>query len=912
MSRERTPDPFGRVVDWLLRVYPRGFRERFGAGMRYALHASHERARRRGVAAVVMSWIRTVVHAIALGLVERVREARKSVGPRGGSRRGVTGWRHAGREWTRELRHAARGLMRSYGFALAAIGTLGLGIGATTAVFSLVDGVILRPLPFAESDRLVTVRHTAPGVGSTDLDMTLGTYLLYRSRSRALEAAGMYRIMPVNVTGDGPPERVDMGWFTPSTFDVLRAQPLLGRLLRAEDGEPGAPPVAVLSHGFWSRRYGGDRGIVGRTIVLDGVGAEIVGVAERGFAFPTDGTEVWIARAIPSVPTFGSFSEHVIARLAPGYTAADAESELAALVPLIPEAYPQFSHEDIEASGLTPVVHPLKEYLVANVQRTLWVLLGTVGIVLLIACANVANLFLVRGETRLREVAVRGALGAGRGHLARLFLAESGLIAVLGGVAGILLAYAIVAALTAMDGTEVPRIGGVGVDLRALGLAMAVSTAAGLVFGAIPWLRSRAVEPGRALRESGRSEMVSRGRMRARSVLVVTQIALALLLLVGAGLIGQSYRRLQEVEPGFDARDVLTFQLALPNRTYQDVAAATRFHQQLLDAFAVLPGVEAAGVVSCLPLTGWCGGDPLIRRDAPAPAGEIPPIVARKPVSPGYFEALRVPLRAGRMFDRSDHEQRSAVVLIDEALARRFWAGESPIGRAISVGGSPGDRTPWYTIVGVVGTERVVDLASEPGGVVYFPALGASVIGGNNLYNMTVVIRGAGSTAARLDAITRVVRSIDPDVPLATVRSMEHVLADATARVAFTMLVLFAAALGALTLGAVGIYGVVSYITSRRTAEIGVRMALGASTRDVSRMVVGHGALLAGTGTVLGVAGSLALGRILESLLFGIGPADPLTIGGVCVLLLFVTLVASWLPARRAARVDPLQALRSQ
>ncbi|HSG40519.1 MAG TPA: ABC transporter permease [Thermoanaerobaculia bacterium] len=810
------------------------------------------------------------------------------------------------------IRSLARELRRSPAFLLISVLTLAVGIGATTAIFTVVHSVLIRPLPFPEPERLAGVWHNAPGLDMEKFEHSDGSYLLYRKHNRVLEDLGMYLDGSVTLTGGDQPERVGAARVTASLLSVLRVPPALGRPIQEADQKPGAEKVAVLSEELWRRRFGGDPQAVGKTLRIDDVETRIVGVMPADFRFPSDETDLWTPIAIdPAQVQPGNFNYRAVGRLRPGVSLERASRELAPLVWRIPEEYGDagINRGMIESSKLSLFASSLRDDTVGEVERALWLLLGSVGCILLIACANVANLFLVRAEGRQREVAVRTALGATRGDVTRLFLSESFALALLGGILGLALAAAGARLLVSLRPPGIPRLEEIGVDLNVLAFTLLLSLLAGLACGGFAALRYGSPRLAAVLKEGGRGGTAGRERHLARNVLVVVQVALALVLLVGSALTVQSFWRLRNVDPGFDPENVLTLRLDLPEAKYPDAASTGRFVLQLLEKVRGVAGVESAGAGSPLPLSGGDSRSGYSFEDFPRPEDEVPPLLGNRFVSPGYFQALKIPVIEGRVFDRLDPERQPAEVVVSQALAQRFWPRGSALGKRL-VSGRP-EENRWYTIVGVVGSVQHVGLDKEPDPAVYFSFIRPSLSDGEPYAprSFSLAVRGRVDPASLLAPVRDAIWELDPNLPLADVRSLEEVVERSMARTSFTMLLLAIAAVVALLLGAVGIYGVISYVVSQRTREIGVRMALGARRRDISRMVLREGLAITLLGIAVGVAGALAVTRLMLALLFGVSPTDPATFAAVPVLLAGVALLASWLPARRAAAVEPLQAI---
>jgi putative ABC transport system permease protein len=811
----------------------------------------------------------------------------------------------------REVRIALRSLRRSPGFTVAAVLTLGLGIGATTSIFTLLDAVVLRPLPYAKADRLVQVTSDVPGLGEgSRFGLSVAGYFHFRENSRTLESLGHHGWGEGTLSGDFAAERVSVAIVSADLLDVLGIVPAHGRPFQAEEERPGASPVVILGHAFWQARFGGDE-VLGRTIRLQGVDREIIGVMPPGVHLPQRRVAVW--QPVSMDPAAAPVNAHwvtALGRLRPGVTAEDARRELARLTARFPELFPgAYSQEFMERYGFATRVDPLHGEVVGGMARTLWMLLAAVGLVLLIACANVANLFLVRLEARRREVAVRRALGAGRRALAGHFFGESLLIGAGAVVLGVVFAYAGTRALVAMAPPNFPRLEDVGLTGGAVLTAVSLGVTTALVFGLLPLLRAR----GRfdTLHEGGRASASPRQRA-ARSVLIVAQTALALVLLAAAGLMLQSYRQLQSVELGFEPRDAMTFQVALPPMRYQGWDPVLGFYRQLTERIEALDGVVAAGVTGMLPPVAGTSCAILFPEDVPARAGEEPRCLGFPLASPGAYRALGMRLR-GEAPTWDEMETGAAGVVVTRSLAERFWPGEDPIGRGI-VGNNPGP--PYYRIVGVVDDVRAHGVDRLPVQAVFFPMRpmeGAPLWAPLNFGD--VVVRTSGvPPLAMLPMIRSILTELDPEVPLANPRTMEDVVgrSDSVARASFAMLLLLTAGSMALVLSAIGMFGVISYTVAQRTGEMAIRIALGARTAAVKGLVVRQSLVLVGLGIALGLLAALAGLRLMQSLLFEVTPAEPRVLGAVVLVLAIVASAASYLPARRAARVDPMVVLRSE
>ena len=813
-----------------------------------------------------------------------------------------------------DLRVAVRRLRREPGFTAAAVLTLAIGIGGNAAVFSLVNGVLLRPLPYPDADRIVTIAHRSRGGDVPErLPNASATHVVYEE-SRSFEAMALYMPEEANLTGDGvAPVRLAVVDATRSLFDVLRVPPALGRTFTAEEDAPGGPRAAILSHALWRQQFGGDSGIVGRTIVLDGVARTVVGVMPARFAFPTRDTQLWRPMRVDRADLSG-FNTPGIGRLKPGVTPEAAERELTALLPRVVEVVDFLPAAVLASSGLRPDVHPYEEDVVGDTDTALWVLWAMIALVLLIACVNVAGLLLVRAEARRREVAMRIALGAGRGHLVAQSLAESAVLLALGTACGLALAWAALRALPGVAADVLPRLDEVRLDAAALAVTALVAGAAAVAFGVLPALRQSGTMPSAVL-QGGVRATDGRGTVRLRHLLVVAQVAMAAVLLVGSGLMLRSVAKLRAVDPGFAPSGVVTFRVALPVARYRESREVARLHDGLLARIRLLPGVRAAGATGRLPLTGRdILFDPLRVKGMPLPPDQLPPLAEMRIATPGYFEAMGIPLLEGRPPERGDWERQTGAVLVSERIARQVIRGRRAPGAQVAHGlaGVPGE-SPWSEVVGVVGDVHSVSLQEPPMGAVYYAMVNRDGVDKDWMaWSMVYAVRADGSLSALLPAIRRIVHEADAELPIAEVRTLDDVVEAARAEMRFTMLGLSAAALVGVFLGAVGLYGVLSYLTALRTREIGVRLALGASPRSVRRMVLRHGVLVTVTGLALGLVAALALRRLATPLLFGVAPADPPTLLAAAVLLLLIGVVATWLPARRAARLDPVRALRSE
>jgi predicted permease len=817
-------------------------------------------------------------------------------------------------------------LRRAPGFTLLCVLTLAVGIGATTTVFSVVDGVLLRPLPYPRADRLVSIFQRAPGFGLGDMAIpeSVPLYLLYRAETHrftdlAIFQAGTANLSRVGGSGGGnAPERVTAALTTASFFRVLGVAPRLGRAFSEGDERPGAPAVAVLSDPLWRRHFGADPGVLGRVLRIDGVATRIVGILPPRFVFPThEGIEstagVSLLLPMPIDPlrsAIGAFNCFGLGRLRPGVTAAQGQEEINGLLSHLERYVPADEAKGMKDAKLSALVKPLHEVVVGEAEKVLWVLFGAVGCILLIACVNVANLLLVRGEGRRREVAVYTALGAPRSRLLGAVLAESLLLAAVAGAIGVLLAAAGLRLLVALRPAHLPRLEEVQLDGRVLAFSAALSILASLLFGLLPALRAAGNRDLAAeLKGGGRTTTLGLAGRRLRQVLVGLELALALVLLTGSLLLLRSFLRLLDVRIGVSTDHVLTVVLALPEAEYRDDARAARFYTDLVTRVSGLPGVVSAAAASSLPLGGNVPGTGHLFQDFPLPDRGLPPILYTNFVTDRYLQALGIPLVAGRGFTPADVDGRTGVVLVNASLAHHYWPRGNAVGRQIRPDRQTHLADPWYTIVGVVGDVRDREINQPPDEIVYYPLLGKDPDAWANR-QMTLVLHTSVPPESLAPAVRREVAALSPDIPLADVRTMEQVVRQSRARQTFSAFMILAATGIALLLGGVGIYGFVSYLVGQRTPEIGIRVALGAQAGRIRWLILRESLEVAAAGLVVGLLGAWGLTRWLSSLLFEVNPLDPVTFVSVPLLILGLTLMASYLPADRAARIDPLLALQ--
>ena len=906
----------------LLRMHPREYRAEYGAAAAEMLARRSAEARRSGWRARARFQVRETGGL----LVSAVREKASAAGLGGRRFPYQTIPRRKGtvmESTMREVRQALRRLMRAPGFTMATVLTLALAIGANAAIFTVVRWVVLAPLPYADSNRIVFLDHGARGLDlPRGLGLTSGLYWQYAQRAQMLETVALYQSVELTATGLGEAETLQAARTTQSLPQVLRVTPQLGRWFDEAEASPGGRPVAVMSHGYWQRRFGGDGGVIGRTIVLNGVATTVIGVMPQGFAFPESrrlrtgasagppAMDLWIPHQLgPDNVRAGGFNFGGIARLADGATIEQARAEIDALIARLPEDMPgdPVARSIVEQAGTFSTVVPLKEWMVGSTERTLWILFGAVAIVLLVACANVANLFLVRAEGRQREVAVRRALGAGHRGIAAYFLTESSVLALVGGGLGLAIAFAAVQLLVGYGPADLPRLHEVHVDAGVLAFAALLSVLSAALFGSIPLLRqSRPMAS--TLRDSGRSNTASGAQLRTRSVLMGTQVALALVLLVASALMARSFDRLRAVDPGFNEESALLFSVALPSNPYEDRERAAVFHRDLVERVSALPGVTSVTLTTCPPLASYCFGDPLARPGRPWSEGEMPPVASMRRVGDDYFSTMGIRLIAGRLLDGRDQTVPTGAAVIDERLAAIYFPGEDPIGQQIMP--SSDDERP-YEIVGIVGHVATLGLqAADRPPQLYLPLLSHTTENTPGLHAVSFVARTATPPLDLLPSLRGALGELNPDVALAEVTTLEEIVAADRAPMAFTLVLILIAGGVALLLGIVGIYGVISYAVSQRSGEIGVRLALGAKPGDVARMILGQGGRVAAIGLGVGLLAAVLASGLIEALLFDVNPTDPATYAVVAGALLAVALLACWVPARRAAKLDPVDALR--
>lgn len=791
-----------------------------------------------------------------------------------------------------DLKYAARLLLKKPGFTAVVVLTLALSISASTVVFSVVNALLLRSLPYSKPDQLVMLWGVFKS--NNKAYASAANFREWQAQNKSFQSLAAYDMLRYNLTGRSRPEAVEVGLVSANMFSLLGVQPAQGRSFQPEEEQPANNHVAVISDGLWQRHFGADAAL-GKPLLLDGESYTVVGIMPPGFSFP-DKIDLWIPLTFLPEELADRGYNHlgVVGRLKPGVDLRQAQSEMGAMAKTQAEQYPN------ENAGRGLGLVTLQDSLVGDIRMALLILIGSVAFVLLIACANIANLLLARSSTRQKDIALRIALGAGRRRLIQQLLTESLLLSLLGGLVGLIFAYGGIRILTTVGPDNIPRLSEVAIDGRVLAFTLAVSVLTGIIFGLVPALQTTKTDLNESLKEGQRSSGGGSGKKSVRSWLVVTEMALGLILLIGAGLLIQSFQRLWQVEPGFNPHNVLTMSVSLSPPKYNSRVDVANFSKRLLQQLQSTPGVQAAGVVNQLPFSGrnlglnfTVVGHPQLRPEDAASANY-------RLISPNYLRALGIPLIRGRDFNEHDTNETPPIALINETLAKRYFPGEDPIGKQLNIEGQKAPRE----IVGIIGDVKQIKLDSEVKSEIYVPFLQFP------LASMSIVVRANTDPSSITSAVLSQIAVVDKDQPVFRVKTMDQYLSESMAQRRFSTILLGTFAALALTLAAIGIYGVLNYLVTQRTHEIGIRMALGAKQRDILKLVVGHGMLLSLLGIVIGIAAALFLTRIMSSLLYGVSATDPWTYIALSLVLAGVALLACIIPARRASKVDPLIALR--
>jgi predicted permease len=835
--------------------------------------------------------------------------------------RGVWRWPRV-EDFVQDIRYALRMLGKAPGFTAVAVLTLAIGIGANTAVFSVVNSVLLKPLNYPRAEELVSLHQVAPGAAGlsdfeTGLHLSPSMYFTYAEQNRTFQSVGVWDTGTANVTGLAEPEQVRTVDVSDGVLQTLGVPPVAGRWFSQADQIPHGAETVLLSYGYWQRRFGGDRSAIGRNLMVDSRPREIVGVLPRGFRFVDSDFDVMVPLAFDRGKVIlAGFGFSAIARLKPNVTIAEADADMTRMLPIWMDSWTNGAGSNphiYETWRITPAIRPLKQEVIGNVSELLWVVMGTLGLVMLIACANVANLLLVRIEARQQELAVRAALGAGWARIVRGLLVESLLLGLLGGTVGVGLAYAGVQLLVVAGPATLPRLSEISLDARTMGFTVLISLLSSLVLGLIPAWKYAGPRVALALRSVGRTTSASRERYHARNVLVVAQVAMALVLLVSAGLMIRTFQELRSVDPGFtDAGHLQTLRISIPDSLVPEAERVTRTQNEILEKLRAIPGVQSASFVSEMPMEGFDSSwDAIYTEDKSFSETEIPPLRLFKYVSPGFYGTAGTRIVAGRELTWTEVYGLRPVVMISENLARELWGSPSAaIGKRLT----EFPKMPWHEVIGVIQDVRENGVQAKAPEIVYWPTMmgnrfGPGAVGATSTVTFVIRSERAG-TQGFLDEVRQAVWSVNANLPLANVRTMQTVYDKSVARTSFTLVMLGIAGGMAMTLGIVGIYGVISYTVSQRQREIGIRLALGAQRADVLQMVLRQGAKMAVLGVAIGLCGAVGLTRLMTSLLFGVSPFDPFTFGAVAVLLMAVALAACYVPGRRATRVDPMVALR--
>jgi predicted permease len=815
------------------------------------------------------------------------------------------------------MQHALRRLISSPAFSVTAAITLAAAIGANALIFSVVNGVLLKPLPYVQPDTLVGLWHVAPGLMQGPLNQAPSTYFLYREQAESFEDVGIWDNTTVTLTGRGEPEEVDAILVTDATLPILGVRPALGRTFTREDDTPSGPETVLIGDAYWRRAFSANPAAIGQSLVVNGRPRQVIGVLPEEFRFLRFNPDVLLPMRLNRAEvTLGQFNYQGVARLKPGVTIDRANADIDRLIPRLVDMFPMppgLTRQMFEEVKLAARVQPLHEEVVGDIGSMLWILLGTVGVVLLVACANVANLFLVRAEARQQELAVRLALGAGLKRVAAELLSESLLLGIVGGVLGLALAYGGIQLLLALEPARLPRLNEIAIDLLVIAFTLAISAVAGLLFGIAPVIKYARPQLAAALKENGRGSSDGRERHRTRNVLVVAQVAMALVLLVASGLMMRTFAAMRNVPPGFTRPDeVLTLRINIPTALVGDPAQVAQTHEQIQRKLADVAGVTSVGATSSITMDGNDSNDPLFAEGVPTPEGKIPPLRRLKWIGENYFATMGNPIVAGRDITWADVHGRRRFALLSENLARELY-GEPQAAIGKRVRQTPGN--PWSEVVGVVGDDHDDGVTRPATTTVYWPALQENFWGVplRAQRSMAYAIRTARLRDPSFFAdVQKAVWSINPNLPLANVDTLSEIYDRSMAQTSFMLVMLAIASAVTLLLGMVGIYGVIAYVVAQRRREVGIRMALGAAASEVQRMFLGHGLAVTTIGLVVGAVAAAAVSRVLGALLSNVSPLDPLTYAAGIFALGAVALVATWIPARQATRVDPAVALRTQ
>jgi predicted permease len=822
--------------------------------------------------------------------------------------------------FTGQFRQVVRRLLRAPLFTVITLLTLAIGVGANTVIFSVVDAVILKPLPYPHAEQLIGVWHQAPGIGLQELNMAPSNYFIYREQSTTLEDIGVYDGDAFNVTGSGQPEQVRGLDVTDGTLPLLGVTPALGRLFTRRDDSPGAPETILISYAYWRQKFGADPSIIGRSLTVDGKSREIIGVLPRRFQF-LDYSDASIFEPYQfdrSKIKLGNFGSHALARLKPGVTMAQASADIARMIPIVLRSFAApdgFSTALFEKARIAPNLRPLKQDVIGNVANVLWVLMGSIAMVLLVACANVANLLLVRVEGRRQELAIRAALGAPWGRTAADLLFESLVLGFAGSLVGLGLAYAALRTLVAVAPTGLPRIHEIGINFTVLLFTLGLALFTSLLIGSIPIIKYAGARAATGLREGGRALSQSRERHRARKALVIVQVALAVVLLICSGLMIRTFQALMHVTPGFtDPNSIQTFRFYIPETQIPDTEPerVVRMQEEIRNKLAGLPGVSSVSIASHVPMDGNSNSDVLFAQDHPLGEGELPPLRRFESVSPGFFATLGTKIVAGRDITWNETYSARPVVLISENFAREYWHdANSALGKKVRIASTD----DWREVIGVVQNTHAdgVDQPAPP--TVYWPLINNNYEGQKHQFTRGIafVLRSPrAGTQAFFNEVEQQAWSVDPDVPLANPMTLGEMYTKSMARTSFTLVMLCVSGAMALLLGIVGIYGVIAYSVSQRTREIGIRMALGAQRNTLTALFVRQGLWLTGIGVACGLVAAFATMRLMSSLLFNVSPVDPITYAAITAGVATTACLACYLPSRRAATVNPVNALRSE